>query len=83
MCIRDRLNRIPNSAGSAGRILVRTWNGGSIVGDKIYNFNANAKNTVVPTFTSVTASAVNPFGSLYLQGKMCIRDRSYTDIHIT
>lgn len=67
------LNRIPNSAGSAGRILVRTWNGGSIVGDKIYNFNANAKNTVVPTFTSVTASAVNPFGSLYLQGKSSIK----------
>ena len=67
------LNRIPNSVGSAGRILVRTWNGGSIVGDKIYNFNANAKNTVVPTFTSVTASAVNPFGSLYLQGKSSIK----------
>lgn len=67
------LNRIPNSVTGSGRILVRTMNGGSIVGDSIINFNASAKATVVPSFTSVTASAVNPFGTLYLQSKSSVK----------
>lgn len=67
------LNLMPNSTTAGGRILVRTYNGGNIVGDKIYNFNASAKANVVPAFTSVTAAPVNPFGSLYLQGRSSVK----------
>ena len=67
------LNRMPNDVLRYGQILVRTWNNGIIVGDKTYNFTGTAKDNIVPTFTSVTASAVNPFGSLYLQGKSSIK----------
>lgn len=67
------LNRIPNSTQSSGRIRVVTKNGGSTIGESIQNFNAKAKDSVVPTFTSVTATAINPFGSYYLQGKSSVK----------
>lgn len=62
------LDLMPSSVTASGRILVRTYNGNSIVGDKIYNFAASAKDDIVPSFDELLVTPINSFGKLYLQG---------------
>ena len=56
MCIRDRLNAIPNAPSGSAYVTLETLNAGGVsLGTRIYGFTITAPASVVPTFTSVTA----------------------------
>ena len=50
-----------------------TFNGGTNIGSSTCTCTVKIPTNIVPTFTSITATPVNPFGSLYLQGKSSIK----------
>jgi hypothetical protein len=50
------LNLIPNSSTTTGRFYVATYNGGTYIGSAWVDFNLSAPSSVVPNFTTVTAT---------------------------
>lgn len=52
----DWMTRIPNDATGQGRMLLRTWNGGTHIGDKEIWLRFNVPSTVIPTIKNITHS---------------------------
>lgn len=65
-------SRIPNAISGGGRIRCLTYNGGTLIGEKIVNFTATIPSNIVPSISSlsVTEAASLPIISAgFIQGK--------------
>lgn len=65
--------RIPTQTSASGRIRCLTYNGSSLIGEKIYNFTANVPAAVIPTISEITVEEsveglAEKFGA-FIQGK--------------
>ena len=67
------LNSVTGADSATIMFRAYTFNGGTNIGNSTCTCTVKVPTNIVPTFTSVTASAVNPFGLLYLQGKSSIK----------
>lgn len=69
----DWASRIPAQTSGTGRIRCLTYNGSTLIGEKIYNFTAAVPESVVPSISSITAtetaSGINAKFSAFIQGK--------------
>lgn len=50
----DWAERVPNAASATGRIRCLTYNGGTLIGEKIVNFTATVPTDIVPSVTGIT-----------------------------
>lgn len=48
--------QVPNSTQFTANLLLRTWNGGTLIGDKTVRFTANVPNNILPTISDVALS---------------------------
>lgn len=69
------LNSVTGADSTTIMFRAYTFNGGTNIGSSTCTCTCTVKipTNIVPTFTSITATPVNPFGSLYLQGKSSIK----------
>lgn len=67
------LNSVTNADSATIRFRAYTFNGGTNIGSSTCTCTVKVPTNIVPSFTSITAAAVNPFGSLYLQGKSSVK----------
>ena len=67
------LNSVTGADSTAIMFRAYTFNGGTNIGSSTCTCTVKIPTNIVPTFTSITATPVNPFGSLYLQGKSSIK----------
>ena len=65
------LNSVTGADSTTIMFRAYTFNGGTNIGSS--TCTVKIPTNIVPTFTSITATPVNPFGSLYLQGKSSIK----------
>ncbi|MFR2768716.1 MAG: DUF859 family phage minor structural protein [Thomasclavelia sp.] len=63
------LNSVTGADSTTIMFRAYTFNGGTNIGSSTCTCTVKIPTNIVPTFTSITATPVNPFGSLYLQGK--------------
>lgn len=67
------LNSVTGADSTTIMFRAYTFNGGTNIGSSTCTCTVKIPTNIVPTFTSITATPVNPFGSLYLQGKSSIK----------
>lgn len=67
------LNSVTGTDSATIMFRAYTFNGGTNIGNSTCTCTVKVPTNIVPTFTSVTATVVNPFGTLYLQGKSNIK----------
>lgn len=68
----DWASRLPNSTSGGGRVRCLTYNGSTLIGEKIVNFTATVPIDVVPSIStmSVTEAVTLPVSSVgFVQGK--------------
>jgi hypothetical protein len=51
-------DHFPNASSGTGYVKLSTYNGGSLIGENIYSFGVTVPASVVPTFTSLTATRI-------------------------
>lgn len=61
-----------NATSATITYTLNTYSGGSLIGSKAYTATLAVPSSVVPSVT-LSTSAVNPFNSLYLQGKSSVK----------
>lgn len=52
--------KIPNTTSGRGRIRCQTYNGNTLIGEKILDFTATVPSTIVPTVDTVTVTEAEP-----------------------
>ncbi|MFR1626129.1 MAG: DUF859 family phage minor structural protein [Thomasclavelia ramosa] len=67
------LNSVTGADSTTIMFRAYTFNGGTNIGSSTCTCTVKIPTNIVPTFISITATPVNPFGSLYLQGKSSIK----------
>lgn len=67
------LNSVTGADSTTIMFRAYTFNGGTNIGSSTCTCTVKIPTNIVQTFTSITATPVNPFGSLYLQGKSSIK----------
>lgn len=67
------LNSVTGADSTTIMFRAYTFNGGTNIGSSTCTCTVKIPTNIVPTFTSITATPVNSFGSLYLQGKSSIK----------